>query len=275
MNEFVPITIRPGLTLGGDRLTLIGGPCTAESRELCLEVAAFLKSLAAELGIQYIFKASYDKANRSGAGSRRGPGLEAGLDMLAAVRAILDVPVLTDVHESADVPAVAAVADVLQIPAFLCRQTDLLEAAGRSGKPVNIKKGQFMAPEDMAGAVAKVRAAGNSQVALTERGSSFGYHNLVVDMRSLSTMRAMGVPVIFDATHSVQLPGGLGNASGGQREFVAPLARAAAAVGIDGLFCEVHPDPANAWSDGPNSLNFEQARSVIRQVKDIYELRRG
>jgi 2-dehydro-3-deoxyphosphooctonate aldolase (KDO 8-P synthase) len=180
--------------------------------------------------------------------------------------------VLTDVHESAEVPEAAAVVDVLQIPAFLCRQTDLLLAAGKTGLPVNIKKGQFMAPEDMRGAVEKVRLTGNNQVMLTERGSSFGYHNLVVDFRGLPTMRSFDVPVIFDATHSVQLPGGLGNASGGQREFIFPLARAAAAAGIDAIFCEVHPNPSQALSDGPNSLNFADAENTLRQVLEIYEL---
>ena len=268
----VPVKITDKLTVGDGRLTLFGGPCTAESTELCLEVADFLSKLCAELKIQYVFKASYDKANRSAAGSVRGPGLEAGLEMLAEVKKRYHVPVVTDVHETSAVEPVAAVADVLQIPAFLCRQTDLLQAAGSTGKPVNIKKGQFMAPEDMKGAVAKVRAVGNDRVLLTERGSSFGYHNLVVDMRSLVIMRSLGVPVVFDATHSVQLPGGLGNASGGQREFVRPLARAAAATGIDALFCEVHPRPDEAFSDGPNSLDFKLAEQLLREIKAIFEL---
>ncbi len=259
-------------TIGDGGLVLIGGPCMAETMELCFEVADFLKELTAELGMGYIFKASYDKANRSSGESRRGPGLEAGLEMLAEVKRRCGVPILTDIHECEEVGRVAEVADILQIPAFLCRQTDLLTAAGETGKPVNIKKGQFMAPEDMLGAVEKVTATGNRQVMLTERGATFGYHNLVVDMRSLVTMRSFGVPVVFDATHSVQLPGGLGNASGGRREFVAPLARAAAAVGIDVLFTEVHPRPEEAWSDGPNSLDFKTAREVLTQVKAIHEL---
>ena len=267
-----PVKVNDNLVIGGGKFTLIGGPCTAEGAELCCEVALFLKALCKKLDIQYIFKASYDKANRSSGSSRRGPGLKAGLEILAQVKEKYNVPVITDVHESAEVPEVAKVVDVLQIPAFLCRQTDLLLAAGKSGLPVNIKKGQFMAPEDMRGAVEKVRLAGNNQVMLTERGSSFGYHNLVVDFRSLPTMREFGVPVIFDATHSVQLPGGLGNASGGQREFIYPLARAAAAAGIDAIFCEIHPDPANALSDGPNSLDFETAEKILAKVKAIHDL---
>ena len=267
-----PVKVGDSVVIGEGKLTLIGGPCTAEGTELCCEVASFLKKLCARLDIQYIFKASFDKANRSSGSSRRGPGLEAGLKILAEVKSRCGVPVLTDVHESFEVPDVAAVVDVLQIPAFLCRQTDLLQAAGKSGLPVNIKKGQFMAPEDTRNCVEKVRMTGNNSVMLTERGSSFGYHNLVVDMRSLVTMRSFGVPVVFDATHSVQLPGGLGNASGGQREFVFPLARAAAAVGIDALFAEVHPRPAEAWSDGPNSLDFDGISQVLAKVKQIHDL---
>lgn len=267
-----PVKVSENITIGSGKLTLIGGPCTAESRDLCLEVADFLSNLCKEFDINYIFKASYDKANRSGATSVRGPGIEAGLSYLEAVRDRYQVPVLTDIHDSYTVPEVASVVDVLQVPAFLCRQTDLLVAAGKSMKPVNIKKGQFMAPEDMKGALDKVRLTGNNNVMLCERGSSFGYHNLVVDMRSLVTMREMGVPVVFDATHSVQLPGGLGNASGGKREFVFPLARAAAAVGIDALFCEVHPNPEKAFSDGPNSLDFALARQVLTKVKQIYDM---
>ena len=269
---FQPVAITENLIVGSRKLTLLGGPCTAESTELCLEVADFLSSLCRELDIQYVFKASYDKANRSSGKSVRGPGQKNGLAMLAEVKKRYHVPVVTDVHESCEVAAAAEVADILQIPAFLCRQTDLLQAAGRTGRTVNIKKGQFMAPEDMKGAVEKVRMTGNAKVLLTERGSSFGYHNLVVDMRSPAIMRAIGVPVVFDATHSVQLPGGLGNASGGQREFVRPLARAAAAAGIDALFCEVHPRPDQAFSDGPNSLDFKLAETLLREVKAIYEL---
>lgn len=266
------VALHNGVTFGGGKLVLMAGPCMAESLEVCLESGTFLKKLASDLGIGYVFKASYDKANRTSGKSRRGPGLKQGLKILAEIREKLDVPVITDVHESCDVPAVAAVADMLQIPAFLCRQTDLLAACGRTGKPVNIKKGQFMAPEDMLGAVEKVRQAGSSPVLLTERGSSFGYHNLVVDFRSLEVMRRFGVPVVFDATHSVQLPGGLGSASGGNREYVRPLARAAAAIGIDALFAEVHPRPEEAWSDGANSLDFKAAETVVKEVKAIFDL---
>ena len=266
------VVVAENITIGDGKLVLIGGPCMAESLDVCMETAEFLAELCRKLDVQYIFKASYDKANRSSGASRRGPGRKAGLAFLAAVKERVGVPVLTDVHESAEVAEVAEVADILQIPAFLCRQTDLLQAAGRSGRPVNIKKGQFMAPEDMQGAVEKVRMTGNNQVMLTERGSSFGYHNLVVDFRSLPVMRSFDVPVIFDATHSVQLPGGLGNASGGRREFIFPLARAAAAVGIDGIFCEVHPDPVHALSDGPNSLDFAGAEKILTKVKVLHDL---
>ena len=266
------VTIGSSVVIGNGHPVLIGGPCMAESLELCLECAEYLSNLCRELNVGYIFKASYDKANRTSGSSRRGPGLTAGLAMLAEVKHRFGIPVVTDVHESTDVPQVAEVVDLLQIPAFLCRQTDLLVAAARSGKPVNIKKGQFMAPEDMRGAVEKIRLAGNHQILLTERGSTFGYHNLVVDFRSLPIMRSFGVPVVFDATHSVQLPGGLGGASGGNREFVRPLARAAAAVGIDALFAEVHPRPDQAWSDGPNSLSFEDIREVLAEVLAIAKL---
>lgn len=262
-----------GLTIGGDGpFTVIAGPCVAESRELCLEVAQTMSAVCRKLGVQYVFKASFDKANRSSGSSFRGPGMDAGLACLQAVKDAFGLPVVTDVHESVQVPKVAEVADFLQIPAFLCRQTDLLLACARSGKPVNVKKGQFMAPEDMRGAVEKLRNGGATAVMVTERGSSFGYHNLVVDMRGLAAMRAFGVPIVFDGTHSVQLPGGLGNASGGQREYVPVLARAAAAVGIDALFLEVHPDPDRALSDGPNSLNYAAAKSTIEQVLEIHEL---
>jgi len=265
------VKIDDRFTVGDGSLTFFGGPCTAESAEVCLEAGRFLRDLCARLGINYVFKASFDKANRSSGTSRRGPGLEKGLEMLAEVKSTLGVPIITDIHECYEAAAVAEVADILQIPAFLCRQTDLLHAAGETGRAVNIKKGQFMAPEEMKGALGKVREAGNDRVLLTERGTSFGYHNLVVDMRSLSTMRELGVPVVFDATHSVQLPGGLGGASGGQREFVRPLARAAAAVGIDVLFAEVHPRPDEAWSDGPNSLDFKLAEIVLEEVKLIHD----
>jgi 2-dehydro-3-deoxyphosphooctonate aldolase (KDO 8-P synthase) len=263
------------VVIGGGKLVLIGGPCMAESLEICLETAGFLRDLCRRLDIGYIFKASYDKANRSSGGSRRGPGIDGGLNMLAEVKSRYNLPVVTDVHESFEAERVSEVADILQIPAFLCRQTDLLVAAAKTGRVINIKKGQFMAPEDMRGALEKVRRAGNDRVMLTERGSTFGYHNLVVDFRSLPIMRGLGVPVVFDATHSVQLPGGLGDASGGNREYVGPLARAAAAVGIDALFTEVHPSPDEAWSDGPNSLSFEAVEKVLSEVKAIHQLTNG
>lgn len=273
-NSIEPVAVTPSLTVGGGQLVLFGGPCVAESENLCLEIADFLRSLTARLGIGYVFKASFDKANRSSGDSARGPGMEEGLRILESVKRKYNLPVVTDIHEVSQVPAVASVADILQIPAFLCRQTDLLIAAAETGRTINVKKGQFMAPEDMKGAVEKIRAVGNRKVMLTERGSSFGYHNLVVDMRGLLIMRQLGVPVVFDATHSVQLPGGLGHASGGQRQFAAPLARAAAAIGIDALFTEVHPTPDKALSDGPNCVDFKAIEQLLTQVKAIYDLTR-
>jgi len=267
------VKINDKITIGNGRLTVIAGPCVAESAEICFQIAERLIEITKKYDVQYIFKASFDKANRSSVKSFRGLGPKEGLKVLSLVREKYSVPVLTDIHETEQVGEVSEVVDILQIPAFLCRQTDLLVEAGRSGKPVNIKKGQFMAPEDMKGAVEKVMCEGSAKAMLTERGTSFGYHNLVVDMRGLAIMRDIGVPVIFDATHSVQLPGGLGHASGGQKQFVIPLARAAAAVGIDALFIEVHPEPEKALSDGPNSLNFEEAERIISEVKEIYELK--
>ncbi len=257
----------------GEGLVLIAGPCVIESRALCFEVASFLKKLSGKLDIPVIFKASYDKANRSSGETFRGPGIDDGLEILAEVRRKFEMPVLTDIHEVGEVAKVAASVDVLQIPAFLCRQTSLLTAAGKTGLPVNIKKGQFMAPENMRSAVDKVRKTGNDKVMLTERGTTFGYNNLVVDMRSLVIMREMGVPVVFDATHSVQLPGGLGTSSGGQRQYVYPLACAAAAAGIDVLFLEIHPRPEKALSDGPNSLHFKTAQEVVEKIKRLHEFK--
>jgi len=244
-----------GFDVGLDRpLFLIAGPCVVESRQLQMDVAGELKTICADLGIPFIFKSSYDKANRSSHSSFRGPGMEEGLRILADVRKHVAVPVLTDVHAEDEIAAAAEVVDVLQTPAFLCRQTDFIQAVARSGKPVNIKKGQFLAPEDMKQVVAKAKSASNADnVLVCERGASFGYHNLVSDMRSLAIMRDTGCPVVFDATHSVQLPGGQGTASGGQREFIPVLARAAVASGISGLFMETHPNPAQALSDGPNA----------------------
>lgn len=255
----------------GKSFAVLSGPCVIESRELCLEIAGVLKEICVSRGVNYVFKASFDKANRSSADSFRGVGMEEGLSILAEVKKTYGVPVVTDVHESAQAARVAEVVDLLQIPAFLCRQTDLLTACAATGRPVNVKKGQFLAPEDMAGVLGKMRRAGGGGILLTERGTSFGYHNLVVDMRSFPVMRSFGVPVVFDATHSVQLPGGLGKCSGGQRQFVAPLARAAAAAGIDAIFMEVHPDPDKALSDGANSLNYHDAERVIDEVLAIHE----
>ena len=255
--------------------TLIAGPCVIESRDLALEVAERVKAITDPLGIRYIFKASYDKANRSSGGSFRGPGVESGLEVLAEVKRTLNLPVLTDIHESQQAAAVAEVVDVLQIPAFLCRQTDLLLAAAEAvrgtEKVINVKKGQFLAPWDMAQVVKKLRDAGVDNLWLTERGSSFGYNTLVVDYRGLPQMQELGCPVIFDATHSVQQPGGKGTSTGGQREFVAPLARAAVAVGVDGLFMEVHPDPDNALSDGPNMVPLHRLDALLRQLLAIRE----
>lgn len=262
------------IEVGNGKLLLMAGPCVTESYDVCYETASFLKSLAEKLEINYVFKSSYDKANRSSCGTFRGNGVDYGLSILDKIKKEIDVPIVTDVHEREQVEEAVEIADIIQIPAFLCRQTDLLLAAGASGKIVNIKKGQFMAPEDMKGAVEKVKSTGNNKVMLTERGTSFGYHNLVVDMRSFPIMKKIGVPVVFDATHSVQLPGGLGNASGGQREFIEPLALAATAIGIDAIYMEVHPYPDKALSDGPNSLDFKMAEKLLKKVKNIYESQR-
>lgn len=247
---------------------LIAGPCTAESEQLCVDIAGQMQEICSRLGIPYIFKASYDKANRSSGQSVRGPGIEGGLRILETVRARIGVPVLTDVHDAADVAQVASVVDVLQTPAFLCRQTDFIHAVASCGKPVNIKKGQFLAPGDMKHVVAKAREAngGADNLMVCERGASFGYNNLVSDMRSLAIMRETGCPVVFDATHSVQLPGGQGTVSGGQREFVPVLARAAVAVGISGLFMETHPCPEKAFSDGPNSWPLARMENLLQTL---------
>jgi 2-dehydro-3-deoxyphosphooctonate aldolase (KDO 8-P synthase) len=259
----------------GNPLAVIAGPCVIESSESALRHAAALKEAADRAGVPYIFKASYDKANRSGLRSYRGPGLEKGLEILARIKSKFGVPILTDVHEAAQVAAVKEVADVLQIPAFLCRQTDFVLAVARSGKPVNVKKGQFLAPWDMVNVLDKIVSTGNHQVLLTERGASFGYNNLVSDMRSLVVMRESGYPVVFDATHSLQLPGGLGAASGGERKYIPALARAGVAAGIDALFMEVHEDPDHALSDGPNSLPLSDFEHMVRIAKNIDALVKG
>jgi 2-dehydro-3-deoxyphosphooctonate aldolase (KDO 8-P synthase) len=254
---------------GGLPLAVIAGPCVIESKDSALRHGAALKAASDRVGVPYIFKSSYDKANRSSLHSFRGPGLESGLEILAAVKEKVGVPVLTDVHEIDQVDRVKAVADILQIPAFLCRQTDFVLAVARSGKVVNLKKGQFLAPWDMRNVVEKIRSVGNEQILLTERGASFGYNNLVSDMRSLVVMRELGYPVVFDATHSLQLPGGLGNASGGERKYIPALARAGVAAGIDALFMEVHEDPEHALSDGPNSLMLKDFEGLLRIIKHV------
>jgi 2-dehydro-3-deoxyphosphooctonate aldolase (KDO 8-P synthase) len=251
---------------------MIAGPCVIEDEGLTLEIAHTLKGYAAELSLPLIFKASYDKANRTSLASFRGPGLKAGLAILARVQKETGLPVLADVHQVAEVAPAAEVLDVLQIPAFLCRQTDLVVAAAATGKPINIKKGQFLAPWDMAQVVEKARSTGNSRIFLTERGTSLGYNNLVVDFRSLAILRGLGCPVVLDATHSVQLPGGQGTCSGGQREFVPLLARAGVAAGVDGIFLEVHPDPARALCDGPNSLPLQDVLPLWRTLKALHAL---
>jgi 2-dehydro-3-deoxyphosphooctonate aldolase (KDO 8-P synthase) len=259
-----------GFEAGPDRpLFLIAGPCVVESEALTIEIAGQLRDLAASLGVPFIFKASYDKANRSAIGSYRGPGIEEGLRILSEVRHQLGVPVLTDVHEDTPLPEVAAVVDVLQTPAFLCRQTNFIVAACSQGRPVNIKKGQFLSPWEMRNVVDKARSTGNEQVMACERGFSFGYNNLVSDMRSLAVMRGFGVPVVFDATHSVQLPGGKGAASGGQREFVPVLARAAVAAGVSGVFMETHPRPEEALSDGPNAWPLQRMRPLLEILVEL------
>jgi 2-dehydro-3-deoxyphosphooctonate aldolase (KDO 8-P synthase) len=263
-------------TIGLDQpFFLIAGPCVVESEQLQMDTAGALKEITSALGIPFIFKSSYDKANRSSGTSFRGPGMERGLEILAKVRKELDVPVLTDVHSEAEIAQVAKVVDVLQTPAFLCRQTDFIRAVAQSGKPVNIKKGQFLAPHDMKNVIDKARAAAREKglpednFMACERGASFGYNNLVSDMRSLAIMRETGAPVVFDATHSVQLPGGQGTSSGGDREMVPVLARAAVAVGVAGLFMETHPDPAKALSDGPNAVPLRHMKALLETLKAL------
>ncbi|CAM3344097.1 3-deoxy-8-phosphooctulonate synthase [Polaromonas hydrogenivorans] len=265
-----------GFDIGLDQpFFLIAGPCVVESEQLQMDTAGTLKEITASLGIPFIFKSSYDKANRSSGTSFRGPGMEKGLEILAKVKRELGLPILTDVHSEAEIAAVAAVVDVLQTPAFLCRQTDFIHAVAQSGRPVNIKKGQFLAPGDMKNVIDKARAAAREKgldedrFMACERGASFGYNNLVSDMRSLAIMRETRAPVVFDATHSVQLPGGMGTSSGGQREMVPVLARAAVAVGIAGLFMETHPDPANAMSDGPNAVPLKHMKALLETLLEL------
>lgn len=271
-NTFTGKTISIG---PGQPLLLLAGPCVLESPELALEIAQEMKAITTRLGIPYVFKASFDKANRTSLDAFRGPGPEKGLRQLGRLREEMGIPVVSDIHEPAHAELAADCLDILQIPAFLCRQTDLLAAAAKTGKVVNVKKGQFVSPWDMEHVVNKLRGSGCGKVLLTERGASFGYNNLVVDMRSLPVMRSLGCPVVFDATHSVQLPGGAGKSSGGQRNFIAPLTRAAMAAGIDGLFMEVHPDPDKALCDGPNSLPLDQVESLLTELLKIREAVEG
>jgi 2-dehydro-3-deoxyphosphooctonate aldolase (KDO 8-P synthase) len=259
-------------TFGDGRLTIIAGPCVIESSDHTMMMARECRARADDAGLDFVFKASFDKANRSSIKSFRGLGMEPGLEVLQRVKEEVDVPVLTDVHDISQVDSVAAVVDVLQIPAFLSRQTDLIVAAAKSGKAVNVKKGQFLAPQDARNIVDKAREVGCEKLLLTERGASFGYHNLVVDMRSFPIMRGFGVPVVFDVTHSLQLPGGLGHATGGQSEYIEPLARAGVACGVDAVFMEVHDCPEKALSDGPNALPLKRMAPLLSMIRDIHEL---
>lgn len=263
------VKINETVSIGGGPFVLIAGPCVIESESVTFEIASALKKMTSDLGIPFVFKASYDKANRTSITSYRGPGPEVGLEILSDIRSRLSVPVISDIHSVAEVERAARVLDILQIPAFLCRQTDLLIAAARTGKPLNIKKGQFLAPWDMKHVIDKVRSAGNDRIMLTERGAMFGYNNLVTDFRGIRIMQDFGCPVIFDATHSVQLPGGAGGSSSGQREFAPVLARAALAVGADAIFMEVHPDPDNALSDGPNSIKLDAMSAILGDLLRI------
>lgn len=254
---------------GAYPLLLIAGPCVLESAELARRIAGEMKEICTRLGVSYVFKASFDKANRTSISSFRGPGLARGLEILSRIREEMHTPVISDIHEPAQAAECAAVLDILQIPAFLCRQTNLLAAAAQTGKPISLKKGQFVSPWDMAHAVAKIRQSGSSKILLVERGACFGYNNLVVDMRSLPVMRSFDCPVIYDATHSVQLPGGAGGASAGQRQFIAPLSRAALAAGVDGVFMEVHPEPEKALCDGPNTIALKDIETILSQLVKI------
>lgn len=259
-----------GFEIGaGKSLALIAGPCVIEGREAALRHASLIREITDRVGIPYIFKSSYDKANRSSLESYRGPGIERGLEILAEVKEKVGVPLLTDVHEKEQVSLVQEVVDVLQIPAFLCRQTDFVIAVAQSGRVINVKKGQFLAPLDMRNVIEKIVSTGNEQVMVTERGVSFGYNHLISDMRSLVVMRELGYPVVFDVTHSLQLPGGLGKASGGERQFIGALARAGVAVGIDAIFMEVHENPDRALSDGPNSLSLRDLEGLLKRLKEI------
>ena len=260
---------------GGSPLVLVSGPCVIEDYETTREIAGILKEITSKLEIPFIFKASYDKANRTSIAAFRGPGLNDGLRVLKEIKEELGIPILSDVHRISEIPAAARVLDIIQIPAFLCRQTDVIIEVAKTGKPVNVKKGQFLAPWDIANVVEKITSTGNRRILITERGTMFGYNNLVVDFRSFMIMRKIGYPVIFDATHSVQLPGGAGASSGGQREYAPMLARAAAAAGVDGIFMEVHRNPDKALCDGPNSLKLDTIYELLSQLKSIHTIANG
>ncbi|MBO7182295.1 MAG: 3-deoxy-8-phosphooctulonate synthase [Kiritimatiellae bacterium] len=263
------VKVTDTVSFGTDTLTLMAGPCVIESHEACLELAEALVGLTTKLGIPYVFKASFDKANRTSLSAYRGPGLEKGLETLAEIKSRFNVPIVTDIHEPWQCEPVAEVCDILQIPAFLCRQTDLVVAAAKTGRVINVKKGQFMAPEDMVNVVRKIESEGNNRIVLIERGASFGYHNLVADMRSLLVMRELGYPVVFDATHSVQRPGGLGSGSGGDGRWAPALARAAVATGVDGLFMETHFNPPEALSDAANAIAFSALEDLLKKLQNI------
>ena len=266
------VKITDTITVGNSEIFLIAGPCVIESEDLVMEVAGKMKEITEKQGIKYVFKASFDKANRTSINSFRGPGLEKGLEILSRVKSKYNLPIATDIHEPWQCKEASKVIDILQIPAFLCRQTDLLIAAAETGKAVNIKKGQFLAPWEMKNVIKKFEEVGNPNIMLCERGTTFGYNNLVVDMRALLEMRKLGYPIVFDATHSVQIPGGQGETTGGNREYVYPLMRSAAAIGIDGIFAEVHPDPDNAMSDGPNMLRLDKIEEVLKSVKKFDDI---
>ena len=274
MNTINTVTLRD-FEIGGDKLTILAGPCAMESKDILFSAAEALKKITDDIGVNFVFKCSYDKANRTSLTSYRGLGIEKGLELLAAAKKAFDVPIVTDIHSVEQAPLAAEVADIIQIPAFLCRQTDLLVAAAKTGKIVNIKKGQFLSPYQMKSIAKKVSDSGNSDIVITDRGVSFGYNNLVSDMRTVPIIHELGYPLIFDATHSVQLPGGGGTYTSGERKFVSTLAKSATAAGADGLFFEVHPNPDEALCDGPNQINFEMARNLIGTCNDIFNLLRN
>lgn len=274
MNTINTVKLRD-FEIGGDKLTILAGPCAMESKDILFSAAEALKKITDDIGVNFVFKCSYDKANRTSLTSYRGLGIEKGLELLAAAKKAFDVPIVTDIHSVEQAPLAAEVADIIQIPAFLCRQTDLLVAAAKTGKIVNIKKGQFLSPYQMKSIAKKVSDSGNSDIVITDRGVSFGYNNLVSDMRTVPIIHELGYPLIFDATHSVQLPGGGGTYTSGERKFVSTLAKSATAAGADGLFFEVHPNPDEALCDGPNQINFEIARNLIGTCNDIFNLLRN